>query len=198
MMTTGGPEVALTFDDGPDPTYTPKLLDLLNAEGVKATFCLVGKRAKANPALVRRIVEEGHTLCNHSWAHALDLGKQSSQAILADLTETNNAIRAAVPDATIRYFRAPGGNFTPALVDAASALGMRSLYWAVDTRDWDFAAYGHGQTMVNHIIGVVQSKTRRGSIVLAHDLNKPDTITAYRTLLPWLKANVTLVALPVD
>jgi peptidoglycan/xylan/chitin deacetylase (PgdA/CDA1 family) len=196
-MTTGGPEVALTFDDGPDPTYTPKLLDMLKAQDVKATFCLVGRRVRANPGLVRRIVEEGHTLCNHTWSHALDLGKQSTEAMLEDLGETNDAIQAAVPGAKIRYFRAPGGNFTPALVAAATHLGMRSLYWSVDTRDWDFAAYGHGQTMVNHIIATVQSKTRRGAIVLSHDLNKPDTLTAYRTLLPWLKANVTLIALPV-
>lgn len=197
MKTTGGPGVALTFDDGPDPVYTPKMLDLLKANGVKATFCLVGKQAKAYPSLVRRIVNEGHTLCDHTWAHSLEIGKQTKEVILADLQDTNNAIRSAVPNAKIRYFRAPGGNFTPLLVEVAAEMGMRSLYWSLDTRDWEYSKWGHGQSMVDHIVGTVQTKIRRGSVVLSHDFKKPDTLTAYRTLLPWLKANVTLIALPV-
>jgi peptidoglycan/xylan/chitin deacetylase (PgdA/CDA1 family) len=195
--TTGSASVALTFDDGPDPTYTPQILDLLKANDVKATFCLVGRQVKANPGLVRRIVAEGHTLCNHTWAHSLTLGTQSKEVILKDLQDTNNAIREAAPDAKIQYFRAPGGNFTPLLVGVAAELGMKSIYWAVDTRDWEYSRWGHGQSMVNHIVQTVESETRRGSIVLAHDYKKPDTITAYKTLLPWLKAHVTLTAMPV-
>jgi peptidoglycan/xylan/chitin deacetylase (PgdA/CDA1 family) len=195
--TTGNASVALTFDDGPDPTYTPQILDLLKANGVKATFCLVGRQVKANPGLVRRIVAEGHTLCDHTWAHSLTLGTQSKEVILKDLQDTNNAIREAAPNAKIRYFRAPGGNFTPLLVGVATELGMKSIYWAVDTRDWEYSKWGHGQSMVDHIIQTVESKIRRGSIVLSHDYKKPDTITAYKTLLPWLKAHVTLIAMPV-
>jgi peptidoglycan/xylan/chitin deacetylase (PgdA/CDA1 family) len=197
MRTTGGVGVALTFDDGPDPVYTPQILDMLKAQGVKATFCLVGKQVKANPGLVRRIVAEGHTVCDHTWAHSLDLGKQSKEVILKDLQDTNNAIHAAAPNAKIQYFRAPGGNFTPLLVATASELGMHSLYWTLDTRDWEYTKWGHGQSMVDHIIGTVQSKVRRGSIVLSHDYKKPDTITAYKTLLPWLKASVSLIPLPL-
>jgi peptidoglycan/xylan/chitin deacetylase (PgdA/CDA1 family) len=164
---------------------------------VKATFCLVGRQAKAYPDLVRRIVAEGHTVCDHTWAHSLDLGKQSKEVILKDLQDTNNAIHAAAPDAKIQYFRAPGGYFTPLLVAVATELGMHSIYWTLDTRDWEYSKWGHGQSMADHIIMLVQSKIRRGSIVLSHDFKKPDTITAYKTLLPWLKANVTLVALPI-
>lgn len=197
IKTTGTANVALTFDDGPDPTYTPQILDLLKANGVKATFCLVGKQAKAYPALVKRIAAEGHTLCDHTWAHSLDIGKQSKEVILKDLQDTLNVIHAAVPDAKVQYFRAPGGNFTPLLVAVAAELGMKSMYWALDTRDWEYSKWGHGQSMVSHIISTVESKIRRGSIVLSHDFKKPDTITAYKTLLPWLKANVTLIPMPV-
>jgi peptidoglycan/xylan/chitin deacetylase (PgdA/CDA1 family) len=197
IRTTGNDKVALTFDDGPDPTYTPKILDLLKANGVKATFCLVGKQVTANPGLVRRIVAEGHTVCDHTWSHSLDIGKQTKEAILADLQATNNAIHAAAPNAKIQYFRAPGGNFTPLLVSVAAEMGMRSLYWTLDTRDWEYSKWGHGDSMVTHIIGTVETKVRRGSIVLSHDFRKPDTIAAYKTLLPWLKANVTLVAMPL-
>jgi peptidoglycan/xylan/chitin deacetylase (PgdA/CDA1 family) len=193
---TGSSAVALTFDDGPDPTYTPQILDLLKAHGVKATFCLVGFRAATQPDLVRRIVAEGHTLCNHSWQHLFDLGMRSPTDIQRDLRQTNEAIRAAVPDADIKYFRAPGGNFTPILVEIAREFGMNSIYWAVDPRDWDRGTYGSGAPMVNHIISVVEHKIGPGSIVLSHDLNKPDTIAAYRQLLPWLEARFTLIRLP--
>ena len=196
-MGTGGVGVALTFDDGPDPIYTPQLLDLLKKQRVKATFCLIGSRAERNPSLVRRIVAEGHTLCNHTWNHSLQLGVQTDAVILKDLQDTNKAIRQAVPRAKIKYFRAPGGMFTPKLVGLAQSLGMSSIYWSVDTRDWDKASYGTGSTMVTHIIDTVQWSVRPGAIVLAHDLRKPDTITAFRTLVPWLKqARLKLIALP--
>lgn len=198
LLSTGSAGVALTFDDGPDPTYTPKILDLLKKYGIHATFCLVGFRARDYPDLVRRIVAEGHTICNHSWQHLLDLASTSrtDAYILNDLRTTNNYIDKAVPGYKVKYFRAPGGNFTPRLVNLAKSLGMTSIYWAVDPNDWNFAKYGHGSSMVNHIISNIESNTRPGSIILSHDLAKPDTITAYKTLIPWLKARFTLIPLP--
>jgi peptidoglycan/xylan/chitin deacetylase (PgdA/CDA1 family) len=192
--------VALTFDDGPDPINTPKLLDMLAQCGVKATFCLVGFRARDRPDLVRRIVAEGHTVCNHSWQHLIDLAAdtRTDEYIKHDLQATNNAILKAAPDAKIRYFRAPGGNFTPRLVQIAKDLGMTSIYWSLDPRDWEKSVYGTGSAMVNHIISAVEAGVRPGAIVLSHDNGKPDTITAYRTLLPWLKARFHLIALPTD
>ncbi len=192
---TGDKSVALTFDDGPDPVYTPQILDLLKANKITATFCLVGFRARKHPALVRRIVAEGHTLCNHTWQHRFDLRSKSNAAILKDLQATNTAILNAEPNAKIKYFRAAGGNYNPRLVSLAGSLGMKSLYWAVDTRDWEHAKYGRGTKMVNHIIAAVHADTRPGSIVLAHDLNKPDTIAAFRSLLPWLKGRFTVTAM---
>ncbi|MBB5870968.1 peptidoglycan/xylan/chitin deacetylase (PgdA/CDA1 family) [Allocatelliglobosispora scoriae] len=197
LLSTGTQGVALTFDDGPDPINTPKILDLLKNCGVKATFCLVGFRARDRPDLVRRIVAEGHTLCNHSWQHLFDLRKRTDQYILHDLGKTNDEIHKIVPGAPISWFRAPGGNFTKHLVDLAGSLGMRSIYWKIDPRDWESAKFGHGSSMVNHIIGAVQSQTRPGAIILSHDNGKPDTITAYKTLLPWLKARFILIPLPV-
>jgi peptidoglycan-N-acetylglucosamine deacetylase len=197
MSITGTASVALTFDDGPDPVNTPKILDLLAACGVKATFCVVGFRARDNPDMIRRIAAEGHTLCNHSWQHLLDLAAKHDDAfIIKDLNGTNDAIRAAVPGARIEYFRAPGGNFTTRLVKLAADLGMKSIYWHVDPRDWDSATYGNGAALQQHIITEVEGKTRPGSIVLSHDNKKPNTIIAYQTLLPWLKQHFTLVALP--
>ncbi|BFU46839.1 polysaccharide deacetylase family protein [Krasilnikovia sp. MM14-A1004] len=192
---TGTAAVALTFDDGPDPAQTPKLLDLLAKYHVKATFCLVGQNVAAHPGLVRRIAAEGHTLCNHTWRHSLTLGKQSPAAIRADLQRTNDAIHRAAPGAPIRFMRAPGGNFTPAFVSVAADLGMASIYWSVDPRDWDHPSGESDAAHRARVTHAVQRHTGRGGIVLSHDYAQPDTIAAYRNLIPWLKSRFRLIAL---
>jgi peptidoglycan/xylan/chitin deacetylase (PgdA/CDA1 family) len=196
IQMTGNDGVALTFDDGPDPAYTPLFLDLLASHNIKATFCVVGHRAAAHPDLIARIAAEGHTLCNHSWNHALDLSTWSDSAIIDDLQRTNDAIIQGAPGAVVHYFRAPGGNFTSRLVSIANSLGMEGLEWRVDPKDWNSAAYGTGQAMVDHLVDVVLRWTYPGCIVLAHDLNKPDTLAAFEILLPIMKEHLTLVALP--
>ena len=102
MKPTGTKAVALTFDDGPDRTYTPRMLDLLKANGVKATFCLVGKQAKAYPELVRRIVAEGHTLCNHTYDHSLNLASEKRRRDMH-----SDAASAPTCDAEPRHPRRP-------------------------------------------------------------------------------------------
>jgi peptidoglycan/xylan/chitin deacetylase (PgdA/CDA1 family) len=194
--TTQTRNVALTFDDGPDPINTPKLLDLLGRHHVKATFCLVGHRARDHKDIVRRIAAEGHTLCNHSWQHLQDLGKRRSRYLARDLEATNEQIHKAVPGAPISYFRAPYGNFSPRLNGFAADQGMLPIAWNVDDGGVDTAAYGTGDAMVRHIVATVKRQTKPGSIVLSHDNGKPFTITAYARLLPWLKAHYTLIALP--
>jgi peptidoglycan/xylan/chitin deacetylase (PgdA/CDA1 family) len=194
-LVTGTKGVALTFDDGPDPGLTPKLLKLLAKEKVKATFCLVGTQARRHPDMVRAIAQGGHSFCNHSWNHDLKLGKRSHNAIRADLARTNAAIRAAVPDAKIRYMRAPGGNFTPALVKISAEMGMHSIYWKVDPRDWQQAPGTSREAHKNKIIRIVKKHTGPGAIVLSHDYAQPATIDAYRVLLPYLRKRFQLVAL---
>lgn len=195
-LSTGSHAVALTFDDGPDPVNTPRLLDVLAELGVHATFCVNGVKVQLYPEVIRRIHAEGHALCNHSWRHIRQLGTYGQPRIRRDLLDTNNAIRAVVPDAVVSYFRAPGGAWTDDYVKVAAELGMVSIHWDVDPSDWQSEVYGRGPAMVNHIIGVLRSEVRPGSIVLSHDHWKPDTTEAYRLLLPWLKEHFTLVALP--
>jgi peptidoglycan/xylan/chitin deacetylase (PgdA/CDA1 family) len=192
-----GTQVALIFDDGPDPVLTPRLLDLLAASGAKATFCLIGKRAAAHPGIVARIAAEGHTLCNHSWSHQMGLGRQSEGDIARELRDTTAAIQAAAPGAPVRYFRAPGGYFTERLVAVAGSLGMLSLHWTFDTQDWNYGTFPRGPTMLNHLLGALEQGTRPGSIILSHDAGRPDTITAYERLLPALRERYVFVALPI-
>ncbi|MFU8875240.1 polysaccharide deacetylase family protein [Micromonospora sp. SL4-19] len=193
LTTTGSSRIALTFDDGPDPQYTPQVLALLRNYGVKATFCVVGENVQSHPELVQAIVAEGHTLCNHSWDHDESLGQRSSATIRADLLRTNEAIRAAVPGAPIAYFRQPGGNWTQPVVSVCRGLGMAPLHWAVDPSDWQ----APGAT---RITSVVMNETGPGSIVLMHDAggDRAGTVEALRRLLPELMARYQLEALPAD
>lgn len=194
--TTGTAAVALTFDDGPDPAETPKILELLAQQHVHATFCLVGKNVQAHPELVRQIVAGGNTLCNHTWRHSLTLGKEPAATIRADLTRTTAAIQKAAPGARVKYFRAPGGNFTPSLVSIAKQLGMTSIYWKVDPRDWDHPKGESDSAHRSKIISAVEKRTKKGAIILSHDYAQPDTIAAYHTLIPWLRKRYKLIPLP--
>ncbi|MGC9666750.1 polysaccharide deacetylase family protein [Planosporangium sp. 12N6] len=190
--------VALTFDDGPDPKSTNDLLDLLKEQGVKATFCVVGFRARDHPEVIRRIAAEGHTLCNHSWQHLQNLAQRDDSYLMWDLQSTNDAIHAAAPNAQIEYFRAPYGNFTPRLVDFAARLHMTSVYWSVDDQCWMSDRYGTGPAMSQHITAMVRDGTRPGGIILSHENGKPHTVATYRSLIPWLKERFPLVALPTS
>ncbi|SCL23744.1 Polysaccharide deacetylase [Micromonospora nigra] len=176
--TTGVRAVALTFDDGPDPAWTPKVLDRLRAAKVSATFCVVGTQVRRHPELVRRIVREGHQLCNHSWNHDLDLARRPAAQIRADLVRTDRAIRAAVPDAKVPFYRQPGGRWTPEVVAVAKQLGMRSLHWTVDPRDW-------ARPTAPAIEKRVHRAARPGAIVLLHDGggNRAATLAACRRLI---------------
>jgi peptidoglycan/xylan/chitin deacetylase (PgdA/CDA1 family) len=187
---TGTPQVALTFDDGPDPTYTPQTLDLLRRYNVKATFCLVGINVRAFPELVRRIADEGHTLCNHSWSHDTGMGLRSKASIKADLERTNAEIHKAAPGHKVSYYRQPGGAWTASIVAVARQLGMTSLHWAVDPQDWT-------RPGASSISSRVNSGTARGSIVLMHDAggDRRGTVSALRSILPNLTRRFQLAAL---
>lgn len=189
---TGSSAVALTFDDGPHPVYTPQVLNLLRSYGVRATFCLVGTQVRLYPALVARIVREGHSLCNHTWHHDTLLGTRSAAEIRSDLARTNTEIQRAAPGARIRYFRHPGGAWTPLAIQVAAQLGMVSIHWDIDPRDWS-------RPPAQQIADYVIRYTRRGSIILLHDAggDRSATVAACRTILPNLKSRFTLIALPV-
>ena len=187
---TGSKKVALTFDDGPQPTWTPKVLDLLRRTGVKATFCLVGTEVKQYPALVARIVREGHTLCNHTWHHELDLGTKPEAEIRANLEATNREIQRAVPGAKIKFFRHPGGLWTAAAVKVSREMGMTPLGWDVDPLDWK-------KPSAEAIRSRVINQARPGSIVLLHDGggDRSATLAACPAIVNELKRKYGIVLL---
>lgn len=191
IRVTNGDSVALTFDDGPDPIWTPRILAVLRRSAVTATFCLVGVRARAHPHLVRAIADDGHTFCNHSWNHNLQLGRLSPASIRADLKRTNAAIRAAVPNARIVYFRQPGGRWTASVVEVARQLGLASLHWTVDPQDW------RGPPASTIVVSVTR-RCRPGAIILLHDGggDRSNTLVAVRSFLPALVQRQSFSALP--
>jgi peptidoglycan-N-acetylglucosamine deacetylase len=192
MTSTGTAAVALTFDDGPS-AYTNQVLDLLAQYHVKATFCLIGRQVAGYAQQVRRIVAEGHTLCDHTWDHDLNLARRTPDQIRAQMQRTLDAIHAIVPDAPVKYFREPGGNWSAQTISIAASLGMAPIHWSVDPQDWRRPAPGA-------ISGNVLSHTGPGGIVLMHDGggDRSNTVTALRTILPNLSGRFTLIALPTS
>jgi peptidoglycan/xylan/chitin deacetylase (PgdA/CDA1 family) len=127
-------ELALTFDDGPNPTWTPRLLDLLATHGVKATFFVLGKNAGLQPELVRRIVAHGHLLGNHSWGH-LDLALAAANLVREEMLRSQQALQA-ISAKPVKFFRPPFGARRPVVLRTARELGMTPVLWNAMTSDW--------------------------------------------------------------
>src|ERR1051325_7377510 len=160
-----GPYIALTFDDGPAAALTPKLLDLLAAKHLKATFFVVGQNAADHPDILKRAVREGHEIANHSWSHP-NLGKMSDEAVRRELQKTDDAITAAIGKRPT-LMRPPYGSLTPRQKRwIHEEFGYRIILWDVDPLDWKRP----GPTVVTSRI---LKETHAGSIVLAHDIHPP-------------------------
>jgi peptidoglycan/xylan/chitin deacetylase (PgdA/CDA1 family) len=181
-MAGGARTVALTFDDGPDPASTPAILDLLAEHHISATFCMVGQQALAHPDLVRRVVAEGHRLCNHTFTHDAGIALRPPEVMDEQLRASRDAlVRVAGPDVPIPYFRAPEGVWSTSLERTAAQEGMRPLGWSVDTLDWT-------RPGTDAIVTSVKRGLHPGAVVLFHDGGGPrdQTVAAVRQLLPWL------------
>lgn len=159
-------ELALTFDDGPNSAWTPRLLDMLASHDVPATFFLMGSRAKAEPALVRRLVAEGHLIGNHSWSHP-NLAKCPEKRIHEELVQTNDTLEQITGE-PVRYFRPPFGAWRPAVFRSARSLGLRIALWNAMTGDWNEKAADRIAKHLTDKIDQVTSSRRAVNIVL-HD-----------------------------
>jgi peptidoglycan/xylan/chitin deacetylase (PgdA/CDA1 family) len=157
-------EVALTFDDGPNPPYTERILDVLDAEHVHATFFVVGRAAEAYPATLRRIVRDGDALGNHTWDHP-HLIVQSRAAMRAELLRTDAAIVRATGVHT-HLMRPPFGLRDFAVIAEAHRLGYRVVMWSVPLpKDWEQPG---DTTIARRVVDNVAD----GSIVVLHDGNR--------------------------
>jgi peptidoglycan/xylan/chitin deacetylase (PgdA/CDA1 family) len=178
-----GRAIAITVDDGPDPRWTPQVLDVLRANHVKATFCLIGTKVQAHPDLVRRIAADGHRLCDHSVDHDVTMDHKPVDYQRQQILAAKEMIEKAVPGVAVGYYRAPGGAFTPESRAIAAANGMRPLGWSVDPKDWS-------RPGLPAIVSAVENELPAQPTVLFHDGggDRSQTVTALRTYLPWLRA----------
>ncbi|MFC4455468.1 polysaccharide deacetylase family protein [Deinococcus sonorensis] len=164
---------ALTFDDAPHPLYEPLLLDLLRRAGIRATFFVIGRNAVAYPYFVRDMAEQGDEVGNHTYHHVRLPGLSAAQ-VRDELLSANRAI-STLTGQPVRYFRPPGGDYSPLTLQVAEQLGLTTTFWTDDPGDFN-----------NPGDAVVQSRLvarlRPGGIVLLHD-NAPEAIDVLRTFL---------------
>jgi peptidoglycan-N-acetylglucosamine deacetylase len=172
--------VALTFDDGPHPTWTPAVLDILDDAGVEATFFVVGEEVERHPDLVADILRRGHSVQNHSHTHA-DLTELSEAAVEAELQQTDDAIVAAGGSPSECY-RPPYGAYDSRVSAVADRLALEAILWDRDTRDW--AQPG--------VVTIVDRATRAtsGEIILLHDGSgdRRQTVSALPEIIDDLRA----------
>jgi peptidoglycan/xylan/chitin deacetylase (PgdA/CDA1 family) len=174
-----GPYIAMTFDDGPSATLTPKLLDLLAAHHIKATFFVIGENVAEHPEIVARAAREGHEIANHSWSHP-NFGKMSDESVRRQIQQTDDAIKSATGKRPT-LLRPPYGSITGREKRwIHDEFGYDIILWDVDPYDWKRP----GPAVVR---ARILKDTRPGSIVLSHDIH-PGTIEAMPSTFDELEA----------
>jgi peptidoglycan-N-acetylglucosamine deacetylase len=174
--------IALTFDDGPRPDYTPQVLDILSKYGIKATFFCVGQNVDAHPELVKRAFDEGHLIANHSYTHP-HLPQLDDDGVSGEFGNTNSAIEKATGQAP-EYFRPPFGETDDRVNGIASQLGLNGpILWTVDTNDWNNLGV---DAIVNTLVSAPD-----GSNILCHDgvQTSDQTIQAIDRAIPQMQQN---------
>lgn len=175
--------VCLTFDDGPDPVYTPQILEVLRRYDVKATFFPIGKNVETYPDLARQIVAEGHEIGNHTYSHVYFI-TTGAEEIEREILKAQEVTVAAAGEMT-KLFRPPGGVYHERLISIARRLGYRVVIWTWSSNPSD--AYGPGtQTIVKRVVGGIVD----GAIVLMHETGRhpEQTLAALPQIIENLRA----------
>jgi peptidoglycan/xylan/chitin deacetylase (PgdA/CDA1 family) len=192
-------ELAMTFDDGPNPDWTPKLLDILAANNIKGAFFMVGSHARNVPDLVRRVVAEGHLVGNHSWSHP-NLARTKASQVREELRRTKETLEEITGE-PVRFFRPPFGGRRPYVWHVARELGMEPVLWNAMTSDWSEASPERDVERLSAKIDRLERRGRAATIVL-HDgshlepaANRRSSVTAAGQLIARYKDNHRFVRL---
>lgn len=174
--------VALTFDDGPNPVYTSQILDLLAKYNAKATFFVIGERAKEFPEIIKREVTEGHEVGNHTYSHIYDFDN-SPKKFVQELERSSNTIKDIAGYKPTLY-RPVAGYYNDLILNTAIKNGYRVVLWSwtQDTRDWSCPG-------INKITHNVVSDIKPGDITIFHDSggDRSQTVCALENILKFLK-----------
>ncbi len=177
-----GKAVALTFDDGPHPTYTPEILDILEKHNARATFFVIGKNAEQYPEIVKRAHDAGHEIGNHTYSHPKMSGINEDE-VTEEIQKTAETIESITGQKPI-LFRSPGGYLDDGLISTAHKFDCTPVLWSwrQDTRDW-------AKPSVNQVVKTVLDNLRDGDIILFHDYNTKGSPTpaALEIILPELQ-----------
>jgi peptidoglycan/xylan/chitin deacetylase (PgdA/CDA1 family) len=186
-------ELALTFDDGPNPAWTPRLLDMLAAENVHATFFMVGRFAEAEKALARRVLEGGHLIGNHTWSHP-NLSRTRSSRIREELQRASDSL-AQILGQPIRYFRPPYGARRPVALRSAREIGLVPVLWNAMTTDWKEPS---ADLIAQRLMRKIERNKSHGwaTTIVLHDgrhkelgANRGPSVSAASQLISHYKAN---------
>jgi peptidoglycan/xylan/chitin deacetylase (PgdA/CDA1 family) len=174
-LPAGSEATALTFDDGPHPEYTPRVLRLLDQWGIKATFFSIGREAERYPDLLRQIHAAGHEIGNHTQTHPDRLREFSTAQVVDEIRHGNRSL-AAITGTTPRYFRPPFGTVTFPILWACRLTAMRPVWWSHDSLD-----YSDHPLTANTFV----EAARPGQIMLFHD-NRDACPALLEVVLPML------------
>ena len=175
--------IALTFDDGPDDKFTPQILNVLKKHNVKATFFLLGTRVHKHPNVAKQILDDGHTIGNHTYWHP-ELTKKNIDSMVWEIEQNEKELERILQIKT-NLFRAPYGALTEKQIQKLSELGYRIIGWSIDTEDWRNLPAGE-------IKRKILNQLHPGAIVLMHSAGHwtqdlSGTVQALDEIIPLLK-----------
>ena len=172
--------VYLTFDAGYENGNVAKVLDALSAEGATGAFFILGNLPDAHPDLVRRMVEEGHLVCNHTYSHR-NLCGLGEGALAAELSHLEEVTRNTAGVVISKYYRPPEGKFDTAMLDEAKALGYKTVFWSFAYDDWDNGRQPNTDAAIKKIL----ANTHNGAVILLHPTSKTNADILPELILAW-------------
>lgn len=180
--------VSITFDDGPNPEFTPKVLRLLKEHGAKATFFCIGQHIKNHPKIMKQILADGHSVGNHTYSHSKFFGFFNSEKVTDELRKTISIVKD-LTGLNMYLYRPAFGVTNPQIEKAVSDLGLHSIGWSVRSLDTT-------PRSANSVFNRIATKVSKGDIILLHDTSEK-TIAVLERLLVFLRKK-NLQSVPVE
>lgn len=167
---TSKKELYLTFDNGYENGYTPRILDVLKEKKVPAAFFVTGHYVKDQPELIQRMAAEGHIVGNHSWSHP-DMSQLSEGNIKTELDKVKEQVGVLTGQKEMKYLRPPRGIFSERVLAASKQFGYTNVFWSVAYKDWDVNAQRGSQYAYSEVV----KQLHPGAIILLHSVSKDNT-----------------------